>query len=415
MEALQKCIHAERMIGRIEALAQCSQPGRGVTRLSFTEQSEQAIQLVAGWMEEAGMKVRRDAVNNLIGRYEGMDPDAPVLLIGSHLDSVAEAGKYDGILGVIAGIEVVHAFKESGTITKNPIEVISFCDEEGTRFHTTFLGSRAISGTLREPDLEAQDHEGVTVAQAMRAVGCDPEQYRRAARDPQTILGYLELHIEQGPVLEEMGQSCGVVTGIAGQSRYEFRVEGQAGHAGTVPVRLRRDALAGAAEMIQAVERIALKNESVVATVGRLAVLPGASNVIPGMVEGTLDIRSLQDDVKQSALLELIEEFRQIAQRRGLACHFQRVMDSPAVACTEAFILAIETVMEERGMKPLRLVSGAGHDAMAVAAFTDIGMIFVRCREGVSHHPDEYASPEDILKGTTVLMNAVLRLTMYSS
>lgn len=414
MEALQKCIHAERMIGRIEALAQCSQPGRGVTRLSFTEQSEQAILLVAGWMEEAGMKVRRDAVNNLIGRHEGMDPDAPVLLIGSHLDSVAEAGKYDGILGVIAGIEVVHAIKESGTITQNPIEVIAFCDEEGTRFHTTFLGSRAMAGTLREPDLEAQDHEGITVAQAMRAVGSDPEQYRRAARDPQTILGYLELHIEQGPVLEEMGQSCGVVAGIAGQSRYEFRVEGQAGHAGTVPVRLRRDALAGAAEMIQAVERIALKNESVVATVGKLAVLPGASNVIPGVVEGTLDVRSLQDDVKQSALLELIEEFRQIAQRRGLACHFRRVMDSPAVACTEPFVQAIETIMEERGMKPLRLVSGAGHDAMAAAAITDIGMIFVRCREGVSHHPDEYASPEDILEGTTVLMNAVLRLTRYS-
>ncbi|WP_310231053.1 allantoate amidohydrolase [Brevibacillus nitrificans] len=411
MEALQKCIHAERMIGRIEALAQCSLPGRGVTRLSFTEQSEQAILLVAGWMQEAGMKVRRDAVNNLIGRYEGMDPDAPVLLIGSHLDSVAEAGKYDGILGVIAGIEVVHAIKESGTTTKYPIEVIGFCDEEGTRFHTTFLGSRAIAGTLREQDLEAQDHEGATVAEAMRAVGSDPEQYRRAARDPQTILGYLELHIEQGPVLEEMGQSCGAVAGIAGQSRYEFRVEGQAGHAGTVPVRLRRDALAGAAEMIQAVERIALKNESVVATVGKLAVLPGASNVIPGVVMGTLDVRSLHDDVKQSAILEMIEEFRQIAQRRGLVCHFQRVMDSPAVACTEPFVQIIETVMEERGMKPLRLVSGAGHDAMAVAAIADIGMIFVRCREGVSHHPDEYASPADILEGATVLMNAALRLT----
>ncbi|WP_238933670.1 allantoate amidohydrolase [Brevibacillus choshinensis] len=404
-------MNAERMIDRIEKLAQCSRSVRGVTRLAFTKESEQANHLVDGWMKEAGMKVRRDALNNIIGRYEGMDPDAPVLLIGSHLDSVAEAGKYDGILGVIAGIEVVHAMHENGIVTKNPIEVIGFCDEEGTRFHTTLLGSRAIVGSLSEEDLEARDHEGVTVAEAMQAIGMNPDQYGRAARDPQSILGYLELHIEQGPVLWEKGQSCGAVAGIAGQSRFEFKVEGQAGHAGTVPLSMRRDALVGAAEMIQAVERIALEYESVVATVGKLAVLPGASNVIPGVVEGTLDVRSLHDETKRNALLAIIEEFHRIAHRRGLVCHIRRVMDSPAVVCTSQYVQTIETVLAQRGMKPLRLVSGAGHDAMALALITDIGMIFVRCKEGVSHHPDEYASPEDILESATVLMNVALRLT----
>ncbi|MET3289458.1 UNVERIFIED_CONTAM: allantoate deiminase [Brevibacillus sp. OAP136] len=411
MKTLQKCMNVERMIGRIEKLAKCSRSMRGVTRLSFTEESEQANRLVAGWMQEAGMQVRWDALNNIIGRYEGTDPDARVLLIGSHLDSVAEAGKYDGILGVIAGIEVVHAMHESGIVPKNPIEVIGFCDEEGTRFHTTLLGSRAIAGALREEDLQARDQEGVTVAEAMQAVGMEPDQYRQAARDPQSILGYLELHIEQGPVLEEYDQSCGAVTGIVGQSRYEFRVEGQAGHAGTVPVRIRRDPLVGAAEMIQAVERISLENENVVATVGKLVVHPGASNVIPGMVEGTLDVRSPHDGTKQRVLFAMIEEFHRIAKRRGLVCHFRSVMESPAVICTPQFVETIEAALVELGMKPLRLVSGAGHDAMAVAPITNIGMIFVRCREGLSHHPDEYASPEDILEGASVLMNVALHLT----
>jgi allantoate deiminase len=412
MKGLHQNVNVERVIERLEKLAQCSQTQKGATRLSFTKESVEANRLVSQWMHEAGMTVRRDALNNVIGRYEGNLPEAPVLLIGSHLDSVVEAGKYDGALGVVAGIEAVQIMNENGIRTKHPIEVIGFCDEEGTRFHTTLLGSRAIAGTLREKDLEAKDKDGVTLAKAMQESGLDPSKYGMAARDAKSILGYLELHIEQGPVLEELNQACGAVSGIAGQSRYEFRVEGRAGHAGTVPVGMRKDALVGASEMIQAIERIALQYDAIVATVGKLSVLPGASNVIPGVVEGTLDVRSIDDERRSAALREILEECYRIAQRRGLKCTFKPVMESPVVACSVEFVETIESVLEDYQMKPIRLASGAGHDAMAVADLTDIGMIFVRCREGLSHHPDEYASPEDIQLGTSVLLDVILKIAV---
>ncbi|MFC4766791.1 allantoate amidohydrolase [Effusibacillus consociatus] len=411
MQALRQRVKADRIAQRIEELAKCSTTERGVTRLSFTKESETANGLVAGWMREAGMSVRRDELNNIIGRYEGNQPDAPALLIGSHLDSVIEAGKYDGILGVIAGIEVVQTLFENGIRPKHPIEVIGFCDEEGTRFHTTLLGSRAIAGDLQEEDLQAKDAAGITLAEAMKEIGLDPANYRLAARDPKTLLGYLELHIEQGPVLEQMNQACGVVSGIAGQSRYQFRVEGLAGHAGTVPVPMRKDALVGTAEMIQAIERIALQYENLVATVGKLSVSPGASNVIPGLVEGTLDIRSINNETRLAALNRILEECKSICERRGLACEFSKVMESPAVPCSSRFIEAISSVLEERNMKSVQIVSGAGHDAMAVAGITEIGMIFVRCKDGLSHHPDEFATTEDMGMGASVLLDVVLKLT----
>ncbi len=411
MIGLSQIGNIDRIVRRLNDLSQISLTERGVTRLSFTNESEKANQLVSCWMEEAGMTVRRDALNNVIGKYEGTQEDASVLLIGSHLDSVVEAGKYDGILGVIVGIEAVQILHENGVQLKHPIEVIGFCDEEGTRFHTTLLGSRAIAGTFREEDLESVDKDGITLARAMQEIGMVPSLYRLAARDPGSILGYLELHIEQGPVLEKKNQACSAVSGIAGQSRLEFRVEGLAGHAGTVPVAMRQDALAGTAEIIQTVERIALQYESLVATVGKLNVSPGASNVIPGMVEGTLDLRSINDPRREEALSRILEECQQIANRRKLKCEFRPVLESPAVPCSSHFIRIIESVLEDHHMEPLRLVSGAGHDAMAVAAITDIGMIFVRCKDGLSHHPDEFASPDDIKAGLSVLLNTILKIT----
>lgn len=404
-------VNVQRVLERLEKLAQCSQSGKGVTRLSFTAESEQANGLVSQWMQEAGMSVRRDAMNNIIGRYEGLDPESSVLLVGSHLDTVTQGGKYDGMLGVISGIEAIQTLHENGVRPKHPIEVIGFCDEEGTRFHTTLLGSRAISGLLKEEDLDVKDKSGITLAYAMAGVGLDPSSFRLAARDPDDLLGYLELHIEQGPVLEEMNQACCAVSGIAGQSRYEFRVEGKAGHAGTVPVGMRKDALVGAAEMIQAVERIAGQYDSLVATVGKISVQPGASNVIPGVVEGTLDIRSPDEQRKHSALREIFDECKWIALRRGLTFSSRLILESPAIACSEALIQTIELALQDHGMSPVRLVSGAGHDAMAIASITDIGMIFVKCREGLSHHPDEYAAPEDIQAGTAVLLDVMLRMT----
>jgi allantoate deiminase len=410
MQVMQQNVNAQRIAERIEKLAKCSTTERGVTRLSFTKESEMANELVGRWMREAGMTVHRDPLNNLIGRYEGTQPDAPALLIGSHLDSVAEGGKYDGILGVISGIEVVQTLFEHNFRPRYPIEVIGFCDEEGTRFHTTLLGSRALSGDFREEDFQAKDENGVSVAAAMKELGLDPSQYRLAARDPSTILGYIELHIEQGPVLERENQACGAVSGIAGASRYHFRVEGKAGHAGTVPISMRKDALVGTSEMIQSIEQIASKYQNIVATVGKLSVYPGASNVIPGVVEGTLDIRHIDDQTREAALVHIVEESKQIWQRRGLVGNFSKIMESPAVNCSGRFVNVIESVLVENGMKPIQIVSGAGHDAMAVASITDVGMIFVRCKEGVSHHPDEFVTVEDMGTGAAILLNVVLKL-----
>ncbi|AKP47391.1 allantoate amidohydrolase [Bacillus smithii] len=411
MHALYQKINTERIVWRIEELAKCSVTKKGVTRFSFSKENEMAHELVAQWMRDAGMTVRRDGLNNIIGRYEGKWPDAPALLIGSHLDSIIEAGKYDGVLGVIAGIEVVQTLYENGMRPNNPMEVIGFCDEEGARFHTTLLGSRAMAGNLREEELFAKDGNGTTLAEAMKEFGLDPLQYNTVARNPKTILGYLELHIEQGPILEQMNQPCGVVSGIAGQSRYKFRVEGLTGHAGTVPLSLRKDALVGTAEMIQTIERLALQYESLVATVGKIAIFPGASNVIPGLVEGTLDVRSVDDGTRMTALNRIFEECEHIAKRRGLICEFTKVMESPAVICSSRFIDVISSVLKEYKMKSVQLVSGAGHDAMAMASITDIGMIFVRCKNGLSHHPDEFVSPEDIKIGTSVLLDVSLKLT----
>lgn len=414
MAGISEKVKVERMIQRIEALATCSSSVHGVTRLAFTDESEQANSLVSQWMCEAGMSVRRDEMGNIIGRYEGRRPDAPILLIGSHLDSVAKAGKFDGILGVITGIEVVQTLFEHDIRLEHPIEIIGFCDEEGTRFHTTFLGSRAMTGSLTEIDLQCCDQNEMTLSDAMKEVGLEPMQYKLAARDPKTILGYIELHIEQGPVLEEMDQSCGVVSGIASQSRYTFQIEGLAGHAGTVPLPMRKDALAGAAEIIQAIETIALQNPNLVATVGKLSVQPGASNVIPGEVEGTLDIRCMDERKKLEVLQAMIEASHQIADRRGLNCTFTKVMDSSPVNCCTQLTRTIQSVLEDYQMNSVPLVSGAGHDAMAMSSITDVGMIFVRCKGGLSHHPDEYVSVEDIQMGARVLLDVIFRLNQPS-
>jgi allantoate deiminase len=259
--------------------------------------------------------------------------------------------------------------------------------------------------------LYVKDDHGTTLAEAMERIGMNPYRYREAVRDPRTILGYIELHIEQGPILEQIGQACGAVSGIAGQSRYTFRIDGKSGHAGTVPVKWRKDALAGAAEVILTVEQMARQYDQLMITVGKLSVFPGVSNVIPGTVEGTIDIRSINDELRKTALDELIRKCENIAERRGLACRLTKVMDSPAVLCSRRLTNVITAVLQEHGMNPVELVSGAGHDAMALASITDVGMIFVRCKNGVSHHPDEFVSIEDIRKGTSVLLDVIWKLT----
>jgi allantoate deiminase len=408
---LQKDVDAIRINTRTEELAACSSTTVGVTRLPFTVESLKAESLVEEWMKAAGMTVRKDALNNIIGRYEGKDPTAPVLMIGSHLDSVIEAGKYDGILGVITGIEVVQTLKDNGIILYNPIEVVGFCDEEGVRFHSTFLGSKAIAGTFTAEDLERADEQGITIAEALKGIGiADPYAYKDASRTPEELLAYLELHIEQGPVLAKENEPVGIVRGIAGATRFYFEIIGKPGHAGTVPVALRQDALLGASDLISYIENIAIQNEPLVATVGKLTVSPGASNVIPGLVTGTLDIRDLNVDRKKKAIDAILTEGERVAKARGLQIHFEQVMEADPVYCDEQLIKVIEESISELDGSPISLVSGAGHDAMAMAEVTNVAMIFVRCKDGLSHHPDEFVTVEDMGAGARVLYSTVIKI-----
>jgi allantoate deiminase len=413
---LQHDIDAKRIRIRVEELAGCSSTSVGVTRLPFTVESSEAERLVEEWMKAAGMTVRKDGLNNIIGRYEGKDPSAPVLMIGSHLDSVIEAGKYDGILGVISGIEVVQTLRDNGLILDNPIEVVGFCDEEGVRFHSTFLGSKAVAGTFTTEDLERADENGITIAEALKGIGIDdPYAFKNASRTPEELLAYIELHIEQGPVLEKENEPVGIVSGIAGATRFSFEIIGKPGHAGTVPVAIRQDALLGACDLISYIEKIALQNEPLVATVGKLTVSPGASNVIPGLVTGTLDIRDLNVERKQKAIEAILTESERIAEFRGLQMKFEQVMEADPVYCNEEFIRLIEESISERSGSVISLVSGAGHDAMAMADVTNVAMIFVRCKDGLSHHPDEFVTEEDMGAGAEVLYSTVIKLATKQS
>ncbi|MCP8967670.1 allantoate amidohydrolase [Ectobacillus ponti] len=411
--AVKHHIDAKRICARLEQLSACSATAVGVTRLPFTKESAEAEQLVEQWMAAAGMAVRKDSLNNLIGRYEGRNPSAPVLLIGSHLDSVIEAGKYDGTLGVLTGIEVVQALRDAGIVPENPIEVIGFCDEEGVRFHSTFLGSKAVAGLFTDSDLARTDEQGISVAEALRQAGIEnPYEYQSARRRPEELLAYLELHMEQGPVLECEQQPVGVVTGIAGATRFSFEITGKSGHAGTVPVSIRQDALLGASELISFIEKQALLHEPLVATVGKLTVHPGASNVIPGRVSGTLDIRDLHVERKEQAIQAILGEAERMAAARGLQICFEQVMEVSPVYCDEKLMAILAASIQERGGPVIQMVSGAGHDAMAMAHVTDVAMIFVRCLDGLSHHPDEFVAEEDIGAGAEVLLSAVTKLVL---
>ena len=395
--------HGPRLMARLDELGQVSaEPGR-LVRLPFTPQHRQALDLVGGWMADAGMQVRVDAIGNLVGRYEGTSPDAAAILIGSHLDSVIDAGRYDGPLGVLAGIEAVAALHADGIRLPFAVEIVGFCDEEGVRFTSTFLGSRALCGTFDPRTLALRDRDGVTIAEALTGFGLDPERIGAAARRRDEILAYLEVHIEQGPVLEVEDRRLGIVTAIQGQSRLVVTVEGMAGHAGTLPMALRRDALAGAAEIVLFVERRCAALTDMVGTVGALEVRPGAINVVPGEVILTIDLRSPNDLTRSEITAEVEQACRSIAAARGLGVSVARSHEQRAVACAPRLQRQLAAALRAEGLPVKYLSSGAGHDAMAVAEIWPVGMLFVRCRGGISHHPSESITTEDADAAVRVL------------
>jgi allantoate deiminase len=400
---IERMLSAERIMQRCESLAQHSELPGGLTRVFLSPQARAASDKVLGWMREAGMQAGLDAIGNAAGRYEGERPGLPCLMLGSHLDTVRDAGKYDGMLGVITAIECVNELFSKSKRLPFAIEVVGFGDEEGVRFGTTLLGSRAVSGIFDMEALKAKDPQGNTMADALRSFGLDPQRIPDIARKKGEVLAYAELHIEQGPVLEAEGLPVGVVTAINGFSRLRVTLRGMAGHAGTVPMNLRRDALAATAECILAVERIAKGHPELVGTVGRLEAKPGAINVIPGEVMFTVDVRAPQDALRENAVKSVRDEIARICKARGLQSEIENLQDFGVTACAPRLIAQMERAVAGEGVRVRRLPSGAGHDGMALGAITEICMLFVRCKGGISHNPLESITEADAAVGARVL------------
>ncbi len=405
-------IDGERLWRRISDVGEIGkEDGGGVTRLSFTDEERTAKDRVASYMEEAGLSVYEDAVGNLFGRREGRNAEAPVVLIGSHVDSVYNGGKFDGPLGVLAGIEVLHAMEDRGLETDHPVEVVAFTDEEGVRFSFGMIGSRALAGKLAPEDLRNyEDGGGVSIASAMRAYGLDPERLEEAARPEGSLKAYVELHIEQGEVLENENLSAGIVTGIAGPLWLRFILEGEAGHAGATPMNLRRDALAAAAEIIGLIEAAAAHTPTTVGTVGQLDLEPGGINIIPGRVRFSLDLRDIDEGVRDRVEGHILEGAEEACRRRGVGLEVETLQRLPPAPCSELVKGAVERACERLGIRPYALPSGAGHDGMQLTDLCPMGMIFVRSRRGISHNPDEWSSMEDCAVGADVLYWTVLDL-----
>jgi len=384
------------------------EPGR-LTRTFLSPGMKRANLLVGGWMKQAGLKVRVDSTGNLIGRLEAVRPGAKILLLGSHLDTVCDAGRYDGPLGVLLPIVALAELKRRGVKLPFAVEVLGFSEEEGVRFASAYLGSKGYCGKLTSRDLTLRDSKGVSAGEALRKFNGGRFTFPRPAHRRGDLLGYVEVHIEQGPVLEKAGLAVGVVSAIAGQSRFRLTWTGRAGHAGTTPMHLRHDALAAAVEFAAGVEAIARRKRGLVATIGAVQVEPGATNVIPGRVTHTLDVRHADDRVRRAALMQIGRLATRIARKRGVVRAWQRTQENGAVACSPRLTAALERSVKAVQGRSLSLVSGAGHDGVVMSSLCPVAMLFVRCRDGLSHHPDEYASPKDLGVALKVMVDFLQR------
>lgn len=392
----------ENAIARLHSLREVSDSPDYLVRTFLSPANLAAAARVQGWMTGLGMEVSHSADGTVRGVLFGKNPDAKPLLLGSHMDTVIDAGAYDGALGIIAALAALETLQQENVKLDFPVHLLAFSDEEGTRFQTTYLGSRSLVAPLDAATLDAKDADGITLGQAIHENGwhSDATTLRYA---PGICRGYVELHIEQGRVLEEADEPAGVVSSIAGQSRLLISVTGRADHAGTTPMPLRRDALTGAAAYILAAESLARSQPPLVVTVGKIHVHPGASNSIPQNATFTVDLRHPQDEQRAEALSQLRESYEGISSERGLQLDWQVIQENPATPCDEALsemlLDSLETVTGSR----LILPSGAGHDGVVISKICPIAMLFIRCRDGLSHHPDEFACAEDIGKGIEIL------------
>jgi allantoate deiminase len=395
------------IIDRCRKIAACTEIQGEITRLFLTPPMHQVHALLRGWMEAAGMIVYVDAIGNIRGLWPGLTPKSPRLVIGSHLDTVPNAGAFDGILGVVLGVAVVEELQ--GKHLPFAIEVIGFSEEEGVRFNKPFLGSLAVVGKLDAETLARTDRSGTSVREAIRAYGLDPTQLPAAVLSDDAF-AYLEFHIEQGPVLESEDASLAIVEALVGQTRMQFVFTGHANHSGTTPMHLRRDAMAAAAEWIVAVEDYAGSRDGLVATVGKVEVSPGAGNVIAGRVTTSLDVRHANDTVRQAAVIAIIEHAEAAAAKRGVRVASDTQLEQPAVPLNPDLTTLLHRAATQAGFPTRRITSGAGHDAMVLAPVVPSTMLFLRSPGGLSHHPDEALLTQDVEAALATAMEFLAQL-----
>lgn len=406
-------INSTRLQQHFEAMSEIGKIGdTGTCRPTMTPLEKEAFNIASKWMNEAGMITRVDNFGNLIGSLQGTDKTLPVLMMGSHLDSQPYGGRFDGVAGVLCAIEAVTTLTENNIKPTRSIEVISFADEEGWRFNKGLFGSRGILGKLEKGELQRTDKDGITREQALIDFGCDPTKLEESAYAPGSIFCFLELHIEQGPVLDMANQPIGVVSGISGPLWLTVKLKGMAGHTGSVPMAIRKDALVGAAKIIVALNKIAtqIPGAPTVGTVATINVFPASRNIIPEEVTFTVDLRDVDLERRNKYEAQLREQIDIITKEHGLGYEISEDTNSEPRYCANWIKAIIHESSKVAGFDAPELMSGPFHDAMALSYACDYGMIFIRCKDGISHNPLEYASYEDLALGTEVLYNSMLKI-----
>jgi hydantoinase/carbamoylase family amidase len=397
-----------RILEQADALARFSESDALLTRTYLSDSHRRAADFLLELMRHAGMDASVDPLGNVVGRYAGRHQGAATILCGSHQDSVVDAGRYDGVFGILSPIACIADLHQRGVRLEHAIEVVAFGDEEGVRFDVTMIGSAAMAGRFDPSWLDKKDAAGISMGQALTQFGVEPRDWKKVERDPGKVACFVETHIEQGPVLLEEGLAVGVVSAIAGVSRVRATVTGVAGHAGTVPMPMRHDALTAAAEMALAAEALALtRADEIVATVGKFTVAAGgAINVIPGRIQFTIDLRSGDDGKRRQSVSQLAEECQAIAARRGVRLDWEIFFENNAAPCDDALKAQLARAIERRGVPLRELASGAGHDAMKFHGVVPMAMLFVRCGNGgISHNPAEIMTAEDADLATEVLLD----------
>ncbi|MEP7228758.1 MAG: allantoate amidohydrolase [Ginsengibacter sp.] len=405
-------IRAEKIESRIVELAQCSDEPDCLSRVFGTKAFVEAQHKIESWMKEAGLQTYIDNIGNVRGKLFSEVQDAKTFVIASHFDTVINAGKYDGAFGILSGLDIVENIVQQNIKLPFHIEVIAFSDEEGVRFHASYLGSKVVAGNFNVEMLQKKDHDGISLEQALQGLHYDSSKFSDNAIKPEDWLGYYEIHIEQGPVLYNSNIAAGIVTAIAGQRRMSIEFTGIAGHAGTVPMKMRTDALCAAAEFILAVEQFAIaKKSGVVATVGKIEIQHGASNVIPGKATCSLDLRSGSKKKLTRAYESLNEICEDICNKRKIYFEWKLIHETNPVTCDEALTKLLKKSIKQKDMEIIEMESGAGHDAVAISEVAPVSMLFVKCFKGISHNPLEKTEIKDIATALEISDNFIGQLS----